>query len=171
MSSQNQDTLANVNADDSINADITDAVVEAVQASTTNIVTALTIEQQAALESKFNALPEEVRSSYAVKYAAMSTVQMYIVRQMVREANGKLASNNRPKWYAQLELNAASLKSKEVAIATYAEKQLRELAESIDSKESTTLLKKYKTAHDTTSKDVHVIQLCGIFGVNPATIA
>jgi hypothetical protein len=168
----NQSELANANVNNtSSDVLVATAITEAVQASTTNIVAALTIEQQAALESKFNALPEEVRSSYAVKYASMSTVQMYIVRQMVREANGKLASNNRPKWYAQLELNAASLKSKEVAIASYAEKQLRELAESIDSKESTTLLKKYKTAHDTTSKDEHVKQLCGIFGVNPQTIA
>ena len=175
MNSQKQNEQSenvNVNTENGIgSADITAAVIEAVEASTANIVTALTIEQQAALESKFNALPEEVRSAYAVKYASMSTVQMYIVRQMVREANGKLASNNRPKWYAALELNAASLRSKEHAIAAYAEKQLRELAESIDSKESTTLLKKYKTTHDTTSKDAHVVQLCGIFGVNPAGIA
>ena len=148
-----------------------DAIAEAIVEQSSSIEANLTVEQKAALESKFNALPVEIRSAISTKYPALSTVGMYIVRQAVREANGKLASQQRPNWFSKLELNAASLKSGEDAIREYAERQLRELAEEIDSKESVTLLKKYKNTHDKTSKDAHIVQLCGIFGVNPSTLA
>lgn len=148
-----------------------DAITEAIAEQSTSVEMQLSVEQKAALESKFNALPVEVRSAIATKYPKLTTIAMYIVRQMVKEANGKLASQQRPLWFSKLELNAASLKSKETAISEYAEKQLRELAEEVDSKESTTLLKKYKNAHDLTSKDAGIVRLAGIFGVNPATLA
>ena len=148
-----------------------DAITEATAELSANIEAQLTVEQKAALESKFNAMAPEVRSAIATKYPSLTTVGMYIVRQAVREANGKMASQQRPVWFSKLELNAASLKSSEAAIREYAEKQLRELAEEIDSKESTTLLKKYKNTHDRTSKDEHIKQLCGIFGVNPVSLA
>lgn len=148
-----------------------DAIEAAITEQTADVVAQLSVEQKAALESKFNALPDEVRSAIATRYPALSTVGMYIVRQAVREANGKMASQKRPQWFAKLELNAASLKSQEAAIKAYAEKQLRELAEEIDSKESTNLLKKYKNTHDLTSKDKHITELCGIFGVSASTLA
>jgi hypothetical protein len=131
----------------------------------------LSIEQRAALESKFMALPIEVRSDAATKYAGLTFAEMYVVRQMVKEANGKLASNNRGIWYSKLELNAASLKSGEEAIRKHAERELRTLAEELDSKESVTLLKKYKNSKDTTTKDAFIIQLAGIFGVSATNLA
>lgn len=135
------------------------------------ILRALDVQQQAALESKLLALPIEVRSNMESKYPELSNVEAYIVRQMVREANGKLASQKRPIWYNTLNINAASLKSANKDITAYSDKALRELAESIDSKESVSLLKKYKNSHDLTSKDAHIVQLCGIFGVSPANLA
>ena len=147
------------------------ALSEAIAEQTADVLAHLSVEQKAALESKFNMLPVEVRSSVASKYPAMSTVGQYVIRQMVKEANNAMASKLRPQWYNTLTLNAASLKSGEQAIRDYAERILRELADSLDSKESTTLLKKYKREKDTTSKDAHIVQLAGIFGVNPATIA
>ncbi len=147
------------------------AIEEALKTLSADVVSKLTVEQQAALEGKWNMLPVEVRSSIAAKYPAMSTVAMYIVRQSVKESNSAMASKLRPQWYSNLTLNAASIKSGEAAIREYGEKQLRTLAESLDSKESVTLLKKYKTAHDTTSKDAHIVQLCGIFGVSPASLS
>ena len=152
-------------------SDLQNAITEVTAELSHNVEAQLSVEQKAALEAKFNALPIEVRSSVAAKYPQLTTVGMYIVRQMVKEANGKMASQQRPVWFSKLELNAASLKSNEPAIKEYAEKQLRELAEELDSKESSTLLKKYKNTHDKTSKDAHIIKLCGIFGVNPSTIA
>jgi len=95
---------------------------------------------------------------------------MYIVRQMVREANGKLASNKRPVWFNTITINVDSLKSGDNAVREYGEKKLRELAEEIDSKESTTLLKKYKNTKDLTSKSDIIVQLCGIFGISPDSL-
>ena len=150
---------------------IKEAIASAITEQTADVLAHLTIEQKAALESKFNMLAPEVRSSVASKYPAMSTVGLYVIRQMVKEANNAMASKMRPQWYNTLTLNAASLKSGEAAIREYAEKQLRELADGIDSKESVTLLKKYKQSKDTTSKDTHIVQLAGIFGVNPVALS
>lgn len=146
-------------------------LTEAINAQTSNLIAQSNVEQQAALEAKMLALPIEVRSAMSSKYPNLSYIEAYIVRQMVREANGRLASQKRPVWYNTLNINAGSLKSSNKEIVTYSDKQLRELADSIDSKESLTLLKKYKTAHDLTSKDAHIVQLCGIFGVSPANLA
>ena len=150
---------------------LANAVSEAITEQTADVLAQLTVEQKAALESKWNTLAPEVRSSVATKYPALTTVGLYVVRQMVKEANNAMASKMRPQWFNTLTLNAASLKSGEAAIREYAEKQLRELADSIDSKESTTLLKKYKQHKDATSKDAHIVQLAGIFGVNPVSLS
>jgi hypothetical protein len=152
-------------------ATLKEQLTEAINAQSSSLIAQLSVEQQAALEAKMLALPIEVRSAMSSKYPSLSNVEAYIVRQMVREANGKLASQKRPVWYNTLNVNAGSLKSSNKDIVAYSDKQLRDLAESIDSKESLTLLKKYKTAHDLTSKDAHVVQLCGIFGVSPANLA
>jgi hypothetical protein len=150
---------------------LAEGIKEALHEMSSDVLSKLSVEQQAALESKFMALDVDIRSAIASKYPGMTFAGMYLVRQAVKEANGKLASQKRPIWFAKLGMEASALKSGEKTIREYAEKQLRELAEELDGKESATLLKKYKASKDTTSKDAHIIQLCGIFGVNPATIA
>jgi hypothetical protein len=132
-----------------------------------DILSALTAQQRAALEAKYYLLPEEVRSAIDSKYPNLPTAAKYIARQSVKEANGKLASLKRPEWYNKLLIAASSMKNGDKT----AEKTLREFAEELDTKESVNLLKKYKTAHDMTSKDAHIIQLAGIFGVSPANLA
>lgn len=144
--------------------------VASIPETTKHILDFLSVEQKAALEGKWNMLAPEVRSSVAAKYPLVSTVGLYLLRQASKEANNAMASKMRPQWYNTLTLNAASLKSGEQAIREYAEKQLKTLADEIDSKESVTLIKKYKQSKDTTSKDAHIVQLCGIFGVSPASI-
>jgi hypothetical protein len=148
-----------------------DQLTAVVAEQTHSVIAMLTVEQQAALEAKLLALPIEVRSSLAAKYPTLSNVEAYIIRQMVREANGRLASNKRPVWYSILKTNADSLRSSNKDVATWAETQLRNLAEEIDTKESINLLKKYKVSQDTNSKDAHIVKLCGIFGVSPANLA
>lgn len=148
-----------------------DQLTAVVTEQTASIMAQLNVEQQAALESKLLALPIEVRSAMASKYPNLSNVEAYIVRQMVREANGRMASQKRPIWYATLKTNAESLRSDNKDVKAYSEKSLRDLAEELDTKESVGLLKKYKQSKDTTSKDVHIVQLCGIFGVSPANLA
>lgn len=130
----------------------------------------LDVPQKAALESKFNALPDEVRSAIASKYPGMSIVGMYLVRQAIKEANGKLASNKRPEWYSALKLNASSLLSGDESVRAYGEKMLRQLAEEIDTKESVNLLKKYKHEKDMTTTSPAIKQLAGIFGVSSETL-
>ena len=152
-------------------ATLKDQLTAVVAEQTKSVLNMLTVEQQAALESKLLTLPIEVRSSLAAKYPNLSNVEAYIVRQMVREANGKLASNKRPVWYSILKSNADSVQSTNKDVAGWARTQLMNLAEEIDSKESIGLLKKYKASKDTTSKDAHIVQLCGIFGVSPANLA
>src|SRR5690349_16206731 len=91
---------------------IQNAISEAVVSENSqSILERLSTEQRAALESKFNALPIEVRSTMASKYQGFPTVLLYIMRQVVREANSKLASNQRPVWYNLLLVNAPALKS------------------------------------------------------------
>ena len=148
-----------------------DQLTTVVTEQTASIMAQLNVEQQAALESKLLALPIEVRSAMASKYPNLSNVEAYIVRQMVREANGRMASQKRPIWYATLKTNAESLRSDNKDVKAYSEKSLRDLAEDLDTKESVGLLKKYKQSKDTTSKDAHIVQLCGIFGVSPANLA
>jgi hypothetical protein len=147
------------------------SIKEAVQSLSADVLSKLSVEQQAALESKFMSLDVDIRSNLASKFPEMSFLGMYVYRQMNKEANGRLASQKRPIWYANLTLNAASLKSGVEEIRKYAENQLRALAEDLDGKESQTLLKKYKNAHDLTSKDAHIMQLAGIFGVNPSSLS
>src|SRR5882672_1413541 len=111
-------------------AAISEAIAEQVtgtESKGSKLVDRISTEQRAALESKFNVLALEIRSAIASKYPGLSTVEMYMLRQMVKEANGKLASNRRPVWYNILTLNAASLKSGEESIRKYAETQLRNL--------------------------------------------
>jgi hypothetical protein len=151
---------------------IQNAIAEVVVESTSNtgILDKISTEQKAALEAKFNALPIEVRSTVAAKYPGMSTVALYIVRQVVKEANSKLASNQRPVWYNVLLINAPALFSGDKTVKEYAEKQLRNLAEDIDSKESVSLLRKYKNNTDRNTSDPHIKQLAGIFGVEVTTL-
>jgi len=103
-------------------AAISEAIAEQVtgtESKGSKLVDRISTEQRAALESKFNVLALEIRSAIASKYPGLSTVEMYMLRQMVKEANGKLASNRRPVWYNILTLNAASLKSGEESIRKY----------------------------------------------------
>jgi hypothetical protein len=153
------------------NETLSNIVTETISAQTSSVIAQLSVEQQAALESKLLTLPIEVRSSLAAKYPALSNVEAYIVRQMVKESNGKLASNKRPIWYSILNTNAASIGSTNKDVAAWAKKQLMELAEELDTKESIGLLRKYKVSKDTNSKDPHIIMLCGIFGVSSANLA
>lgn len=152
------------------NETVATALQNAVETQHT-ILDVLTAQQKAALESKYYALPEEVRSAIDSRYPTLPTCGKYIARQITKESNGKLASIKRPEWYSKLQREAVSLKSDNKEIRGYAEKQLRDLAEELDSKESVALLKKYKNTHDLTSKDAHIVQLCGIFGVSPANLA
>lgn len=149
------------------------AIEDAVQsqvAAKLGIMDCITPAMRAALEAKFNALPIEVRSFVSNEYKGLSVAELYIVRQMRKEANAKLASNDRPVWYNTLSTWAPSLLSSDKTVKEHAEKQLRTLAESLDSKESATLVKKYKQQTDRTSNDSLVKQLCGIFGIETATI-
>lgn len=148
------------------NETLQEQLQDAIGEAMTDVLSVLSAQQKAALEAKYYTLPEEVRSSTDSKFPTLTVCGRYVARQIIKEANGKLASIKRPEWYSKLVLNAASLKSNEEAISKYAESQLRDLAESIDSKESMTLLKKYKNANDLTSKDAHIVKLAGIFGVS-----
>lgn len=153
---------------------MTDALNNAgleIKASTTqNILDVLSVEQRAALEQKFLALDADVRFAASEKYPKFGTVALYAIRQLVKESNGKLASNKRPVWYNRLSAEVSSLQSGEEAIRKYAERKLRDLAEEIDEKESVSLIKKYKQQHDLTSETAVIKQLCGIFGISPMTV-
>ena len=143
---------------------------KAVKELSNTVESLLDVEQKAALESKFNTLAPEIRSATSTKYPMLSVVGCYIIRQMVKEANGKMASEKRPGWYLTLKSHARTLRSGDEAVRNWSKKTLEELAEQIDSKESTTLLKKYKNETDQTTESAEIKQLAGIFGVSPATL-
>ena len=117
-----------------------DAVSEAMQELSHDVLAQLSVEQLAALESKFMVLPIEVRSACTSKYPNLSFAGAYIARQAVKEANGRLASQKRPGWYTLLDTHARSLRSGQASIREYSERMLRDLAESIDGKEAIALL-------------------------------
>ena len=146
------------------------AVAEAITEQTTSLLEHLSVEQQSALESKFNTLAQETRSEYNAKYPQLSVVARYVVRQMTKEANSKLASNLRPEWFRELGTQAAGLRSGNEEIRKYSEQRLVVLAVTFDTKEAISLLKKYKNSKDMTSENEHIKQLCGIFEVSSSNL-
>lgn len=163
MSKQNE-----VNA--TIEQKLADAVNEASVTLKVNLIQNLSVEQRSALEQKFLSLPQEVRLTVSEKFPSLDNTERYILRQMIKEANNKLASNLRPGWYSTLQQRAKDLLSSSEEVRKYAGKKLAELAEEFDSKEAATLIKKYKNQSDRTTEDEHIIQVCNIFGLESKSI-
>ena len=134
-----------------------------------SIMDFLTLEQLAALETKYNQVDQDARLVADKKYSELKTVaERYIVRRMVKEANSALASKLRPGWYSTLLMWGPSFQhlsadnpNKKLGI-----EKLKELSEQFDSKEATTLLKKFKNAQDVTSETPWIKELCAVFGVD-----
>ena len=135
-----------------------------------NVIELLPVDIRGALNDKFLLLPQEIRSAYAVEHKGMTNAEMYILRQMTKEGNNFLASKKRPGWFGILDNNAAWLKSGDENLKKAAVTALKNLADSIDTKESQGLLKKYKVKHDLTSGDKHIIELAELFGVDHKTL-
>jgi len=145
------------------------SILKIMELENNSILANLDIPMRAALEAKWNALPQEVR--IASVYPNVTTcVERYILRQMVREANGKLASQKRPGWDAIILQWAPALNSVNEAVKTEAQNKLRELAEQFDSKEATARIKKYKVGQDTTSTDPHIVEVCKLFGIDAVNL-
>lgn len=137
--------------------------------------TLIRAEQRGALEQKFLALPQEVRSVSATTFPQLKPYEMYIIRQVRREANSKLASNKRPEWQNTVNNNAAWMLSSDETVQKTGKTALMHLAEELDSKESAGLLKKYLLKYlmsgaGRTKEDKHILELCGIFGISPDTL-
>lgn len=161
-------TTANVN----VNAEqTTEQRLDAALTALSNTVEALLdFQQKGALEQKYNALAPEIRETADKKFPQLSVAGRYIIRQMVKEANNKLASTKRPAWYLSLKTNAMSYASADKAVSEWGLKGLRDLSEEIDSKEATTLIKKYKNESDQTSESKNIKNLCEVFEVNAASL-
>lgn len=153
-------------ANETLQQQLQDAVSEAF----TDVLSVLSAQQKAALEAKYYQLPVEVRSAADTKYPMLTTCGRYIARQIIREANGKLASIKRPEWEGKLKLFAIGLLSSNENDRKNAEHTLRDLAETIDSKESVTILRKYRRGSNRTTQDAHIVQLAGIFGVEASNL-
>lgn len=137
--------------------------------------TLIEAEQRGALELKFLALAPESQSTMNVTFPQLKTYERYVVRQLRKEANGKLASNKRPEWQNTVNNNAAWLLSADDSLQKTGRNALLHLAEEIDAKESATCLKKYLVKYllsgsQRTKDDKHIVELCGIFGIDPSTL-
>jgi hypothetical protein len=135
------------------------------------ILLLLDIPMRAALEQKFNALAPETRDRIAKDFPTItSNVERYALRQMIREANGRLASQKRPGWFGTIQQWGPSLESLNETTKTQAATELQKLSEQFDAKEAATLLKKYKVARDMTTESGHIKDICLVFGILPASL-
>lgn len=138
-----------------------------------SILDFLDAEQLAALELKYNTLDQEVRVSNDKRYSELKTVaERFIARSMVKVANSQLASKKRPGWYSIILMWAPSFQhlSADNPNKKLAVEKLKELSEQFDSKEATTLLKKFKNAQDVTSETPWIKEVCAVFGVDPKNL-
>lgn len=149
-----------------------EAVKNVIASETTSIMAQLSTEQRGALEAKFMLLPIEVRSMLVAKFPAMDFATVYAVRQLTKEANSRLASEQRPLWLRKLATYGEVLRL--APQDKHAETELRDLAESIDGAESKKILKAYTIQfvmrYNKTKNDPHIQTLCGIFGISNANL-
>ena len=149
------------------------AALEAIAAlSTSNVLDVLTQEQKGALELKYAALPSEVQQVTAAKYPAITNpVMLYVIRQMVKEANGKLASSLRPGWITSIRLNIPALTSSNAASKSESERRLSAIADEMpDVKEAIKCLKSVKIQLDRTSQDAGIVAACKLFDVSASSL-
>ena len=145
------------------------SILKNLELENSSILSNLEIPMRAALEAKWNALPQEVRIA-SVFPNITSCVERYILRQMVREANGKLASQKRPGWDARILQWAPALNSLSETVKAQAILELRKVSEEFDSKEAVARIKKYKIGQDTTSTDPHILEVCKVFGIDASNL-
>lgn len=130
-------------------------------------------DQLGALEKKYAMLPVEVQESLRAKFPLVSNpVELYLIRQSVRESNNFLASKLRAGWIAQLIMFTPDLVNVNDATRKAAEHRVRNLSDEIsDTKEIVKTLKAVKVKLDRSSKSPDILAVCGIFGISPSTIA
>jgi len=151
------------------------AVLEALNESmpaSTNVLTYLSAEQAGALEMKFASLDTVIQRDMIERFPAItSPVALYVLRQMRKEANGKLASNLRPGWITSIRLNIPALESSNGASRDEAIRRLSAIAEEMpDVKEAIKCLKSVKVQLDKTSMDSSIVEACRIFGIQPSSL-
>ena len=127
----------------------------------------------AALAGKYLMLDQDARLVADSSYAELATIaERYIVRRMVKEANSAMASKLLPGWFATLLMWGPSFQhlSSENPNYKLAVEKLTELSEQFDSKEATTLLKKFKNVQDVTSDTPWLKAICAVFKVEPKSL-
>lgn len=130
-------------------------------------------DQLGALEKKYAALPVEIQQAMRSTYPSVSSpVELYILRQLRREANSFLASKLRTGWIAQLVMFVPDLTNGNDATRKAAEHRVASLADEIaDIKEMSKTLKAVKVRLDYSSSTPAMAKACVIFGLNPQVIA
>ena len=130
-------------------------------------------DQLGALEKKYAALPVEIQQAMRQTYPSVSSpVEMYILRQLRREANSFLASKLRTGWIAQLVMFVPDLVNNNDATRKAAEHRIANLADEIsDVKEMAKTLKAVKVRLDYSSTTPAMIKACTIFGLQASIIA
>jgi hypothetical protein len=157
------------------NGTMENAILEALSDSvsgSTDVLTYLSSEQAGALEMKFASLDTVIQRDMMEKFPSItSPVALYVLRQMRKEANGKLASNLRPGWITSIRLNIPALESANGASRDEAVRRLSSIAEEMpDVKEAIKCLKSVKVQLDKTSTDSSIVEACRIFGIQPSSL-
>lgn len=142
-------------------------------AASVNILEHLTEEQKAALINKYLTFPKEVRNLTESQYPTISDpCALYILRQMIREADSKSASILRPAYIERVKAMTRSLVSTIPDTRNAAHRVMREIADEIeDGAEAKKICKAVKVKLDMSSSDPAIVTLCGIFGITPQSIA
>jgi hypothetical protein len=136
-----------------------------------SILDILSIEQRGALAVKYNALAPEIRASLSNTYPSLDSVERYVVRQLVKEANSKLTSSLSPVWRARLVLFIPDLINKNQDTRKNAERQFVNVVEEMpDAKVISTILKWCKNQLDLTTTSVEIVEACKLAGIEPATL-
>src|SRR5271166_3315430 len=97
-----------------------------------SILELLSDEQKNSLEAKFNKLPTEFKTDVRNLFPSVKTpVELYVLRQMVKEATAFQASKYMPIWIDRLALFVAALVSTDQDSRKEAERIFRNLADEI----------------------------------------
>lgn len=154
------------------NNTMSEQLVEAGLGQKSSVTDFLTSEQSGALEMKYASLAPEIQHYMQEQYPTVtSPVTLYLIRQAVKEANSKLASNLRPGWITSVRLNVPALVSTDTTSKTEAFRRLRQIADELpDTKEAIKVLKSVKVQLDKSSTDESIVKVCEIFGINPSSI-
>ena len=145
---------------------------ESIQIPKVQLIELLNKDQINALVSKWALVDPIIRTDTEEKFPGVDhPAELFILRSMVKVANAANASMLRPGYIERAKMWTRSLVSVVASTREEAHKEMRKIADEVDVAEAKKICKAVKIKLDMDSKNPAIVTLCGIFGIDPATIS